>query len=294
MVKCIICGEPITEVSPEHIIPDAIGGTIVIHSVCKECNSRLGDKVDCLLTDDLLFYFIRTYLGIKNRNGDTGEEPFIRKLNRSLPEDQRIRIRSGDGRDMPYLYDVSSKPYASITTNGKKGIVQFNGPDMQSVITKVIRELKSNCIPFSEDQITQKIRESANESRNETVFEADIPFLPENYRLCLLKMAYEIMCTLFEAYSEDPIGQKIQRYLHAVINDTEAEIPEGVSAGWISSLPRLQYYSEIVDDSDNLTIRIGLFGVFIGEVMVSQNPERYDLSEYSGKNLFEVVKEKRA
>lgn len=35
--------------SDEHVIPEAIGGYYHIYSVCKTCNSRLGDHIDKLL-----------------------------------------------------------------------------------------------------------------------------------------------------------------------------------------------------------------------------------------------------
>lgn len=52
-MNCIICNNDRPK-SEEHIIPENIGGTIIIHSVCKCCNDIFGHDVDCLL--------------IKNRN----------------------------------------------------------------------------------------------------------------------------------------------------------------------------------------------------------------------------------
>src|SRR5205807_4868512 len=40
--------------SVEHVIPDALGGTLTIASVCKPCNSGLGQDVDRIVDDDLL------------------------------------------------------------------------------------------------------------------------------------------------------------------------------------------------------------------------------------------------
>ena len=56
MKKCIIC-EKIKneeEFNKEHIIPEFIGGSLTINSVCKSCNSRLGKEIDSEILNDYL------------------------------------------------------------------------------------------------------------------------------------------------------------------------------------------------------------------------------------------------
>lgn len=45
---CIFCQEE-REPSKEHIIPETLGGSVVIFNVCEDCNSKLGSKVDSAL-----------------------------------------------------------------------------------------------------------------------------------------------------------------------------------------------------------------------------------------------------
>lgn len=54
MGYCIICRRNNVSLSDEHVIPDSIGGYYHIHTVCKECNSKLGDNVDVKLLNHTL------------------------------------------------------------------------------------------------------------------------------------------------------------------------------------------------------------------------------------------------
>ena len=67
--KCIIC-EQIKEMSTEHVIPFSIGGNITLDNVCKDCNSKLGTKIDCQLTDDPFVLCLRNRYNIKDRNNN--------------------------------------------------------------------------------------------------------------------------------------------------------------------------------------------------------------------------------
>jgi len=50
--KCIICDENIALKNEEHIFPDAIGGNLKVYTLCKLCNSKLGNTVDNKLVHD--------------------------------------------------------------------------------------------------------------------------------------------------------------------------------------------------------------------------------------------------
>lgn len=67
MKKCIICRQPTTSFSDEHVIPDAIGGYYHIYSVCKECNSDMGSLVDSKLTNHKFMEFQRRLYGLKGK-----------------------------------------------------------------------------------------------------------------------------------------------------------------------------------------------------------------------------------
>ena len=56
---CIICRENKDNLSDEHVIPDAIGGYYHIYTVCKECNSKLGQNIDSKLVKHPFTSFMR-------------------------------------------------------------------------------------------------------------------------------------------------------------------------------------------------------------------------------------------
>ncbi|MFD1904894.1 HNH endonuclease [Paenibacillus rhizoplanae] len=60
--RCIICTipKPIAAFNKEHVIPEAIGGRVVIYHVCIDCNSTLGEQADHHLTDNLLIRMFRS------------------------------------------------------------------------------------------------------------------------------------------------------------------------------------------------------------------------------------------
>ena len=68
---CALCETPLNDGndSKEHIIPNAIGGRKTVRNfICKQCNSRTGEKWDKALADQLKP--ICTLLDIKRRHGD--------------------------------------------------------------------------------------------------------------------------------------------------------------------------------------------------------------------------------
>jgi hypothetical protein len=54
--RCWYCGEAKlrTDDPPEHVIPDALGGTLKTDRVCRECNQRAGREIDWPLQNDWL------------------------------------------------------------------------------------------------------------------------------------------------------------------------------------------------------------------------------------------------
>ncbi|XYU91462.1 HNH endonuclease [Pasteurella multocida] len=57
MKICIICRKEFTTTRPatkEHIIPESIGGNYIIETVCKDCNSKMGTKIDAPFVKNLI------------------------------------------------------------------------------------------------------------------------------------------------------------------------------------------------------------------------------------------------
>jgi len=56
---CIYCGKNCEKKSEEHIIPESIGGNLIIDNVCETCNSNIGSKVDAKFVDSEYMLFLR-------------------------------------------------------------------------------------------------------------------------------------------------------------------------------------------------------------------------------------------
>ena len=79
MNRCIICNEENLQPSDEHILPDSLGGKIIINSVCKKCNSILGETVDSWILNDDLLVVIRDRLKIKKEIMLTYQNILVKK-----------------------------------------------------------------------------------------------------------------------------------------------------------------------------------------------------------------------
>lgn len=73
LAKCILCNK-ISPLTVEHIIPDALDGKLIFNCLCKDCNSKLGEKVDTQLTNYGPIKIIRATHGI---TGKTGKIPLL-------------------------------------------------------------------------------------------------------------------------------------------------------------------------------------------------------------------------
>lgn len=69
-VKSILCKQT-SPLTMEHIIPDALEGKLIFNCLCKDCNSKLGEKVDSQLTNYGPIKVIRATHGI------TGKIPLL-------------------------------------------------------------------------------------------------------------------------------------------------------------------------------------------------------------------------
>ena len=103
---CIICRKENKTLSDEHVIPDSIGGYYHIYTVCKECNSKLGDNVDIKLLNHTLIELHRFSRRMKGKKGNI-PNPF--NVKSVTDTGQRVRVEDKNGILTPYLLpDIKS------------------------------------------------------------------------------------------------------------------------------------------------------------------------------------------
>ncbi len=286
--KCIICGLPIVEKSVEHIVPEAIGGRLTINTVCKTCNSQLGDKIDSKLTNSLLFQWIRKSLGIKNRDGKI---PTLHEFYKDS-KGNKIVVKHGDGITMPEYYDGSKAPvFEILPIQDNQFNIRFSGSDEDSIVKRGLREFTKKGIAVTEEEIRKIVRDETEVSWDNSHVEFPVKYEPFKYLPCFVKIAYETMQSLFPSYSSDPRCEELRHFLYTSIqgnysNDFRCD---NILADHSIGEPVFIYYACFSVRNNRLYMDINLFNKVIMLIPVSDSPTRYSLEEFVDVNLFEKL-----
>ena len=205
-MKCIFCREE-TAGSEEHIIPDALGGTIVIRQVCKPCNSKLGHDIDDALINSFPAQLARFTLGIANRDGKI-PNPF----GAGTTEDgRRVQVDVKDGIPTPKLHVSKEK-----TEAGERWTIPVE--DIAALPTILTRERKRQGLPELgpaelEAEVKTLLAQAERHSERPTIRHAkqvDVSGWP----LALSKMAYEFAWHwLGDACLDDPLMATLRQSL---------------------------------------------------------------------------------
>ena len=127
MPICIICREDKTDFNAEHVIPEALGGYYVIRSVCTQCNSELGSKVDAKLTDHWFSIINRHGLKLRNKRGNT-PSPFSGIMYEESNPEKKHFLKFVNGK-----FVAHSLPIIKPTANGFPPCCQVLPPDSVGV-----------------------------------------------------------------------------------------------------------------------------------------------------------------
>ncbi|WP_263675825.1 HNH endonuclease [Aeromonas hydrophila] len=153
---CIICRKDKEDMSDEHVIPDSLGGFYHIFTVCKTCNSQMGEKVDSPLVNHKLTELYRFSEEIEGKSGripNPFSGIFIEENN---PEVKAridvnhagklevlyhpiIKLKEEDGELQSIEITVDSKDEDKIDNILKK-IIERKGVPMSSVIKEEQRQ----------------------------------------------------------------------------------------------------------------------------------------------------------
>lgn len=180
--RCIICHADDVELSDEHVFPDAIGGCYLIYTVCKKCNSFLGEAVDNPLTDHIIIKLFRENYKLA---GKTGKIP-------SFLLDSEIQNKDNPEEKMKFYIDENNELKLKYLPNTKE-VIDENGNTKFEV--KVDYSDKDKLAKIQEKKIEryQKKGFSANLSKPEIVsqkgmtIQSELKFDLLKYRIGLLK-----------------------------------------------------------------------------------------------------------
>ena len=201
---CIICRKDEQEMSDEHVIPEAIGGYYHIYSVCKTCNSRLGDHIDKLL---LNHWFIKASRYEKGLKGYSGKIPNPLIGEGTLSTGEKVRVEQDDDGKM----SIRLIPPKIASSDGRSFKIQVDAKDENTIPQIQTKILKRNNIDPSMSQLVSE-RQVVNIDHPEVKMQFTIDL--EEYILGLLKIAYEFTVDKIEGYIDDPIAIRYASILH--------------------------------------------------------------------------------
>lgn len=205
MKKCIICRKNKVEFSDEHVIPDSIKGYYHIYTVCKNCNSKLGENIDEPLTNHKFMEFQRFSMRIPGKKGKI-PNPFDGVHSFKDEEGIKVKIQEDkEGELTPYI--LPNIPRDTLNNNFSIMVDKKDEKDIDKIINKI---LKRGGIP----------KENASIVRNETQtidkpIEVKISIDIEKFKMGLLKIGYEFATdTIKDYFLKDVKAKTISNLLY--------------------------------------------------------------------------------
>lgn len=208
MVKvCIICRKQKDKYNVEHVIPSAIGGTIEIQSVCRDCNSILGKTID--------EPFLKTpWVGLYRKEWNLKRTDTSHKnMNRAIANPLKRAMLEGDNANDYFInYTKDNIPYAKRKTvtsiertiDGFKGHIVTSKEGSEKVIAGFLKKhgIDKNAIEYVTEEIP-------GPQLSFIVTSPTAPVLLES-----LKIAYEFAVTTIPTYFQDEWALLFSKYLN--------------------------------------------------------------------------------
>ncbi|WP_258627304.1 HNH endonuclease [Vibrio diabolicus] len=217
MKKCIICRTEQTEFSDEHVIPDSLGGYYHIYSVCGTCNSFLGSNVDSCLVNHKFSDFQRFLLGIKGKSGKL-PNPFSGTHSLKGDSTQKVQIRiDDDSKTVPYfLPQVEHTKNNGIVESIRIAVDAKDESNIERIVSKTSKRLN---IPRELISDGEKVVHSNSKPEIHMSLSIDL----HEFKLGLLKIAYEFAVDSIPEYFDDSSAIEISKILHSACHERTTE-----------------------------------------------------------------------
>lgn len=274
MKNCIICRKKTNDFSDEHVIPDSLGGYYHIYTVCKQCNSNLGSNVDSDLVNHKFSDFQRYLLGIKGKSGKI-PNPFSGTHSFTNNSGQKVQVRLDDDKKaVPYIIP-------SVNQRENNGIVDsinivVDATDEHKLDGIIKKRAKRIGVPYERILVGNKIVQSA------PCPEINIPLSIDlhDFKLGLLKIAYEFAVDSIPEYYDDIMAIDISKVLHSANHERSTDFVK-IGSGFQHEIMKpfeslLDFESEkhyliLVNLNENLVCFIKLHKLFTVGVVLSEN-----------------------
>lgn len=200
--SCIFCLTN-SDLTKEHIIPDSLGGSLVINAVCKACNSKIGSDIDAPFINSIISQLPRYLYNIKGKAGHI-PNPFS-GFGTAVCEDEEIEVRLS-----PDLAPYMKKKVSS--TEEENEFIEINirvdGADeeeIEIILNKKLERIIRQKLPdITAQEITEKInaiKEVATKEIKTNEYAPEIKYSLsvdiDDIELEYTKIAYEIAFYIF-------------------------------------------------------------------------------------------------
>ncbi|ALO44909.1 HNH endonuclease [Pseudohongiella spirulinae] len=296
MKNCIICREKTDDFSDEHVIPDSLGGYYHIYTVCKQCNSDLGSKVDSDLVNHKFSDFQRFLMGIKGKSGKI-PNPFSGTHSFTDNPDQKVQVRLDEGRKtVPYIIP-------SVNQNNNNGVIDsvnivVDATDEHKLDDIIKKTAKRIGVPYERISIGEKIVQSAPCPEVHIPLSIDL----HDFKLGLLKIAYEFAIDTIPKYYDDQMAIDISKVLHSANHERSTDfvkIGNGFQHEVMQPFESLldfestKHYLILIQSDENLTCFVKLHKLFTVGVVLSENnylDENFivGINDIAGKSFFKI------
>lgn len=206
---CIICRENKKNMSKEHVIPDSLGGAYCIYSVCKDCNSMMGEKIDGPLVNHKLAQLYRLKNKMKGKSGSI-PNPFSDIVIDDEISNIKTVVRVDQSTGDIYTKYLPRPKYFPPNEDGIARLeVSVDVDNKRDTIDSIVEKfLYRNKIPRSAATIRKsKIEEITG------VIEFEYELDSSKFLIGLLKIAYEFSTDVVPAYFLDEDAIKISKIL---------------------------------------------------------------------------------
>jgi len=275
---CIICREETTDFSDEHVIPEALGGYYHIYSVCRSCNSKLGSSVDSKLVNHQFADFQRYLLGLKGKSNKL-PNPFSGTHHLAEDETKKVQLRL-DENNKPIPYTITSVCYEkSVSEIGSTKVSILldasDGKKLDGILHKIAKKLQ---VPIEQFEGIDRSIKTTQSPYIKCTLSIDL----SNFKIGLLKIAYEFAVDTVDAFFSDPSAIEISGILSAAKYgsvDEYVTIGSGFDHTLFDSMKdyfdlesKKHYLVLIGSKSDGLCCLIHLHGMFSIGVQLSNLP----------------------
>lgn len=201
--KCIICNSQ-EDLTYEHIIPESLGNyTLGEKFVCKNCNSKMGSKIDSVLCNNPIIQLFRSKYDIKGKKGNTVKMQGEFAGKKASFKNGKIKISNSFEKTGENTYTASADTFE----------------ELEKIIVSGLKRRK-----ISDEEVQKQIEKIPVDSqvkRYENVsFKANFTYDRNEYIMPIIKIAYEYAChALGPKYLEDVVGNNLKSYIYEFLHN---------------------------------------------------------------------------